>query len=43
MYQDEIGKYTSLTIENIIHTAEADIPQRFRSMLRAYWMPQVEA
>lgn len=36
MYQDEIGKYTPLTIENIIHTAEADIPQRFRSMPWTY-------
>ena len=32
MYQEEIRKYTPLTIENIIHTAEVDIPHGFRSM-----------
>lgn len=31
MYQDEIRKYTPLTIEDIIHTAEKDVPQCFRS------------
>ena len=36
MYQDKIGEYAPLTIDNIIHTAETDIPQRFRSMPWAY-------
>lgn len=36
MYQDKIGKYTPLTIDNIIYTAETDIPQGFRSMPWAY-------
>lgn len=36
MYQDEIRKYTPLTIENIIHTAEVDIPNSFRFMPWAY-------
>ena len=36
MYQDKIGEYTPLTIDNIIHIAETDIPQRFRSMPWAY-------
>ena len=31
MYQDKIGKHIPLTIDNIIHTAENDIPQKFRS------------
>lgn len=29
MYQDKIGKYTPLTIDDIIYTAETDIPQCF--------------
>ena len=36
MYQEEIRKYTPLTIEDVIHTAEADLPQRFRSMPWTY-------
>ena len=31
MYQDKIKKYTPLTIEDIIQTAKAEIPQRFRA------------
>ncbi len=36
MYRDEIGRYMPLTIENIIHTAEEDIPERFRFKPWAY-------
>ncbi len=36
MYQDEIGKYSPLTIDNIIYTAENDMPQSFRSRPWAY-------
>lgn len=36
MYQEEIKKYTNLTIDNIIHTAETDIPQCYRSKPWAY-------
>lgn len=36
MYQEEIRRYAPLTIENIIHTAEVDIPHGFRSMPWTY-------
>lgn len=36
MYQDEIKKYSPLTIENIIQTAETNIPQKFHSNPWAY-------
>lgn len=36
MYQEEIRRYAPLTIENIIHTAEVDIPYGFRSMPWTY-------
>lgn len=36
MYQEEIRKYTPLIIEDIIHAAEVDLPQRFRSMPWTY-------
>lgn len=36
MYQEEIRRYAPLTIENIIHTAEVDIPCGFRSMPWTY-------